>query len=174
MLTTDQFPQYDGKDIEGFEEGIQESLHEWIQYVEKHGVSYPGNSCKEFEIGRSTQYLVTDMICRLCFGKPFGFVASHADCHDFLKTLEERLPIVEKFSIYTEISKLLSLVSYVPWLKHILPSADDQNGIGKIIGVKIFGALTFDQASYPNELGRYPVKSSTSDLRKESTRRMIC
>ena len=75
------------------------------------------------------------MICRLCFGHPFGFVEKHADCHDFLKTLEERLPIVEKFSIYTEVSSLLSFISYMPWLNRILPSATDRNGIGKIIGV---------------------------------------
>lgn len=106
-------------------------------FIEKNGVSTPGSPPKEFEIGRSVQYLVTDMICRLCFGHPFGFIAKHADCYGFLKTLEERLPIVEKFSIYTEVSSLLSFISHVPWLKRILPSATDQNGIGKIIGVRL-------------------------------------
>ena len=134
-------PGYDGKDIEGFEEDIDQSLREWIQYVEKHGVSSPGHPCKEFEIGMSVQYLVTDMICRLCFGFPFGFVAKHADCHDFLKTLQERLPIVEKFSIYTEVSSLLSFISYIPYVKRILPSAKDASGIGRIIGVTISGNL---------------------------------
>ena len=104
-------------------------------FIEKNGLSYADSPSKEVEIGRSIQYLVTDMICRLCFGSPFGFVAKHADCYDFLKTLEERLPIVEKFSIFTEVSTLLSFVSYIPWLKRILPSATDRNGIGKIIGV---------------------------------------
>ena len=134
-------PGYDGKDIEGFEEDIDQSLQEWIQYVEKHGVSSPGHPSKEFEIGMSIQYLVTDMICRLCFGFPFGFVAKHADCHDFLKTLQERLPIVEKFSIYTEVSSLLSFISYIPYVKRILPSAKDANGIGRIIGVMTPGNL---------------------------------
>jgi hypothetical protein len=127
--------QYEGKEIEGFEQGIDASIADWTSYIEQHGVSKPGSSIEEFEIGRSIQYLITDMICRLCFGFPFGFTEKHADCYDFLKTLEERLPIIEKFSVYTELSCLLSLIAYVPWLNRILPSAKDQNGIGRIIGV---------------------------------------
>ena len=106
-------------------------------FIEKNGVSYPHSELKEFEIGRSIQYLVTDMIGRLCFGRPFGFIAKHADCYDFLKTLEERLPIVEKFSIFTEVSSILSFISFIPWFNRILPSATDRNGIGKIMGVNI-------------------------------------
>ena len=110
-------------------------MQNWITYVEEHAVSYSDGPCKDFEIGRSIQYHVTDMICLLCFGHPFGFVAKHADCFNFLKTLEERLPIVEKFSIFTEVNRLLTVISHVPLLKRVLPSARDSNGIGKIIGV---------------------------------------
>ena len=167
--------QYDGKDVEGFEEGIEESLQEWIRYVEIHGVSYPGGPIKEFEIGSSVQYLVTDTICRLCFGRPFGFIVKHADCYDFLKTLEERLPIVEKFSIYTEVGTLLSMISYVPWLKRILPSPHDENGIGRIIGVRFPQVLIGISYDCSDKLGsRYPAKSSTNDSRKAYTREMIC
>lgn len=130
--------QYEGREIEGFEQGIEQSLQEWIMFIEKNGVSYPDSELKEFEIGRSIQYLVTDMIGRLCFGRPFGFIAKHADCYDFLKTFEERLPIVEKFSIFTEVSSILSFISFIPWLNRILPSATDRNGIGKIMGVNLY------------------------------------
>lgn len=132
---------YDGKGIEGFEGAIDENLQNWIKYVEQHGVSHPNESPKEFEIGLSIQYLVTDMICVLCFGFPFGFIAKHADCYDFLKTLMERLPIVEKFSIYTEVCSLLSVVARLPYIKRILPSAKDSNGIGKIMGVSVINHL---------------------------------
>ncbi|KAL8869935.1 MAG: hypothetical protein Q9174_003899, partial [Haloplaca sp. 1 TL-2023] len=119
--------QYDGKDIDNFERDIEQSLQNWITYIEKNGVSYPDGACKDFEIGRSIQYHVTDMICLLCFGYPFGFVAKHADCFDFLRTLEERLPMVEKFSIFAEVNRLLVVISHVPLLKRILPSATDTN-----------------------------------------------
>ena len=127
--------QYEGKDVDNFEQDIVRSVQNWILYIEEHGVSHPNGPCKEFEIGRSIQYYVTDMICVLCFGHPFGFVAKHADCFEFLKTLEERLPVVEKFSIFTEVNHLLALVSHIPWLRRVLPSAGDSKGIGKIIGV---------------------------------------
>ncbi|KAL8848824.1 MAG: hypothetical protein Q9221_006163 [Calogaya cf. arnoldii] len=134
-LRSQMAPGYEGRDVDNFGQDIEQNLQEWIIYVQKHGVSYPNGPHKDFEIGRSIQYLVTDMICLLLFGRTFGFVAKHADCFDFLKTLEERLPIVEKFSIFTEINQLLALVSHIPWLKRILPSARDSNGIGKIIGI---------------------------------------
>ncbi|KAL8769420.1 MAG: hypothetical protein Q9209_004648 [Squamulea sp. 1 TL-2023] len=121
--------------IEAFEQNIQQSLQGWILYVQKHGVSYPGDSPRDFEIGRSIQYLVTDTICLLAFGRLLGFVSKHADCYGFLKTLEERLPIVEKFSILTEVNHLLAFISHIPWLRRILPSATDPTGIGKIIGI---------------------------------------
>ncbi|KAF4634721.1 hypothetical protein G7Y89_g3383 [Cudoniella acicularis] len=128
-------PGYDGKDIKDFEIGIDENLQQWIQYIEEHGVTHPGQPVKEFEIGRSIQYLVTDMICRLCFGRALGFIENHTDRHEFLQTLEQRLPIVEKFSIYTEVSTLISFISNIPWVNKVLPSAEDKNGIGRIIGI---------------------------------------
>ncbi|KAL8902778.1 MAG: hypothetical protein Q9207_004386 [Kuettlingeria erythrocarpa] len=140
-LRSQMAPGYEGKEVKGFEQDIQGSLQEWIMYVQKHGVSSPDGPPKDFEIGQSIQYLVTDTICLLCFGRPFGFVAKHADCYDFLKTLEERLPIVEKFSIFTEVNHLLALISHIPWLKRILPSATDSKGIGKIIGVAYLPAV---------------------------------
>ncbi|KAL9639808.1 MAG: hypothetical protein Q9204_000948 [Flavoplaca sp. TL-2023a] len=134
-LRSQMAPGYEGKDVDNFEQDIVRSVQNWILYIEEHGVSCPNGPYKEFEIGRSIQYYVTDMICVLCFGHPFGFVAKHADCFEFLQTLEERLPIVEKFSIFTEVNHLLALVSHIPWLRRVLPSAGDSKGIGKIIGI---------------------------------------
>lgn len=128
--------QYEGKDTVGAEATINENLVEWIQYIEMNGLSYPGMTT-EFDIARSIQWLLFDMICRLCFGHPFGFISKHEDCYDFQKTLEERLPIVEIFAVVTEMSRILRFVSHVPLLKRVLPSAKDQSGIGKILGVRL-------------------------------------
>lgn len=93
------------------------------------------------------------MICRLCFGRPLGFIANHGDCYEFLQTLEQRLPIVEKFSIYTEVSSLLSFISYIPWLNRVLPSATDKNGIGRLIGVNYtLASCSSDQCHFLTSL----------------------
>ncbi|KAI9783035.1 MAG: hypothetical protein M1816_001612 [Peltula sp. TS41687] len=104
---------YEGKDIDGFEAAIDENLVEWIQYLQKHGLSYPGMT-RKFDIARSIQ---------------------HDDCYGFQETLEERLPIVEKLAVITELNTILKIISFIPLLRRILPSAQDQYGIGKILGL---------------------------------------
>lgn len=116
---------------------MNENLQQWLSYVDKNAVTKIGHSVKEFDIGRSVAYLTTDMISRLSFGQPLGFIESHEDQHKLFTTLEERLPYVEKFSLYTEMCTLLWMVAYIPWLKKILPSADDHESIGRIMGVTL-------------------------------------
>ncbi len=107
---------------------------DWVRYIETHGLSYRGGTT-EFDIARSIQWLLFDMICRLCFDVPFGFVSNHADQFDFQKTLEERLPVVEKLAIFARIDTILQIIAAIPLLRRILPSAQDKSGIGKIMGV---------------------------------------
>ena len=127
--------QYGGKDIEGVELTIDERIAEWISLINRNWTSLPGET-KKFDIAQNVQFLTTDIISHLCFGTPLGFVENQKDMHDFLKTLESRLPIVEQFSVLTELSTLLLKVSNIAWFKRLLiPSATDQSGVGKIIGV---------------------------------------
>ena len=132
--SNNQYAQYEGKDVEGFEKTIDENLTEWIEYIEKNALSSSGTTI-DFDIARSVQWLDFDLICRLCFGHPLGFINAHSDRYDFQKTLEERLPIVELLGVLTEFGSILNAVSYVPYLKGIIPSAEDKGGIGKILGV---------------------------------------
>jgi len=121
------------------EERVDETIRGWIQYVEMHGVSFPGAPPKEFEIGRSIQYLVTDLIVYLGFGYPFGFVQKHGDVYGILETVTERLPIVEQMTIFTEFSDILNFLTRIPWLKRrLVPSAGDKNGIGKMLTVSLY------------------------------------
>lgn len=127
--------QYGGKDVEGMESAIDARLNEWIRVIDQNWASLPGET-KSFDIGRSIQFLTTDIISHLCFGKPLGFVKNQKDMHDFLKTLESRLPIVEQFSVITEFNTLLVKLSNVGWIKRrMIPSAADCSGVGKILGV---------------------------------------
>jgi hypothetical protein len=87
-------------------------------------------------MARSVQYLTTDIISHLCFGEPFGFTKFHTDVHGFIATLESRLPIVENFSVITELNTVLSLLSYIPAIKRLmLPQTTDSDGLGRILGV---------------------------------------
>ena len=70
--------QYGGKDVEGMESAIDARLNEWIHLIDQNWASLPGET-KSFDIGRSIQFLTTDIISHLCFGKPLGFVKNQKD-----------------------------------------------------------------------------------------------
>ncbi|KAF2188485.1 putative benzoate 4-monooxygenase cytochrome P450 [Zopfia rhizophila CBS 207.26] len=125
---------YDGKDVENFESTIDENLACWLRYVDRHGLSAV-NTTVEFDIARSIQWLLFDMICRLCLGEPVGFVEDHKDHYHFQKTLEERLPVVEKFAVMTEVNSWIRFISMIPFLRRVLPSSRDQDGIGAVLGL---------------------------------------
>ena len=87
-------------------------------------------------MARSMQYLTTDVISHLCFGKPFGFVKTHGDVYGFIATLESRLPFIENFSVIVELNRVLSAICSIPFLKNrLLPQPTDEDGLGKIVGV---------------------------------------
>ncbi|KAL8725213.1 MAG: hypothetical protein Q9166_007495 [cf. Caloplaca sp. 2 TL-2023] len=126
---------YSGRDIPEMEAIIDERFLEWTGYIDRHWTSTE-EMTKRFDIGRSTQYLTTDIISHLCFGQPIGFVAKHEDVHNFLHTLESRLPIAEQFSVISELFTILASVTRIPFFKRLMiPQNTDSFGVGKILGV---------------------------------------
>ena len=90
---------------------------------------------KTLDISKMIQYLTMDIITHLLFGAPFGFLRTQSDLHDFLKIVRERLPIVEAFSVLTELCTLLKVISYVPGIKLLIPNPRDRSGIGRVMKV---------------------------------------
>ena len=107
------------------------------------------------------------MISHLCFGKPLGFVENQQDMHDFLQTLESRLPIVEQFSVITEFSTLLVKLSNIKWLKkNLIPNAKDRSGVGKVLAVGL--ALVIDTNEVRAHHPRFPRQLLSNVLKKAS------
>ena len=102
--------------------------------VDEHYVS-SDRVTKEVDISRTIQFLTMDVITHLLFGEPFGYVRTQSDIHDFLNIVQERLPVVETFSVLTELLSLLWLMSYIPWLKLLIPNHKDESGIGRVMRV---------------------------------------
>ncbi|KAI0547221.1 putative benzoate 4-monooxygenase cytochrome P450 [Xylaria curta] len=147
MLRSKLAAGYGGKDIEEFEHTIDENLTNWILYIQANAMSNQ-NTTSEFDIARSTQWLLYDMVCRLCFGVSAGFVDEHKDQHDFQKTLEERLPIVEQFVVLTEVNSWIRMTDRVPSLRRILPSSKDKEGLGVILPLQ----TDVDQSILPSKI----------------------
>jgi hypothetical protein len=89
----------------------------------------------EFDIARSIQWLLFDMISLLCLGRSLGFVDKHTDRFQFQWMLEERLPFVEQFSILTEVNVWTRLIAKIPVLCRVIPHPSDKHGLGAILGV---------------------------------------
>ena len=129
---------YAGKDITGLEPAINERITDFMNRIEEDWVSEPGQT-KVFDIAKRIQFLAVDIITHLCFGKPLGFMETDSDVYSFLKTIETQLPIVQHFSVFLELNDILLRFMDIPWLKKLVaPSANDNTGIGMIMGVGIY------------------------------------
>ncbi|XRM37641.1 hypothetical protein ABZX51_001103 [Aspergillus tubingensis] len=127
-------PGYQGKDIPQMEYAIDQNLLTWLDYIRIHAVATPDRHVA-FDMARSIQWLLFDMVCHLCLGHPLGFIDQHEDFYGFQNVLETRLPIVEKFAIFTEVNTWIKMISHIPILRRVLPSPQDRDGIGAIMGV---------------------------------------
>ncbi|KAH8669654.1 cytochrome P450 oxidoreductase [Tricladium varicosporioides] len=126
---------YAGKDIVGLESSISARITDFVSMINENWVS-GDEETKKFDIARRTQYLTLDIITHLCFGKPFGFVEGNADMYRFLETIEGQLPVVQHFSVWTEMNTIFRKLVGVKWLRRaIMPSATDEEGIGRIMGI---------------------------------------
>lgn len=141
---------YAGKDIEGLEDIVDERITEFIDRIEKNWVSAPGHT-RPFDIARRVQFFTIDTITHVCFGRPMGFVESDTDKHNFIATIETQLPIVQHFSVILSLNTVLRWIAMIPPLRRlVVPSSQDKNGIGLVMGVseQVCTARLADQARY--------------------------
>ena len=85
---------------------------------------------KPMDIGRKAQYFTLDVLSSLAFGQSFGDIRTDSDNHKYIETVEESGPAIIMVMVLPWISKLLQL----PFLKGVLPSAEDTIGFGKVMG----------------------------------------
>ena len=79
-----------------------------------------------------------DVITHLLFDEPFGYVRTQSDIHHMLQEVQKRLPVVEMISLFPEVCSLILFISYVPWVRNILPNRHDDYGIGRVMQVCVF------------------------------------
>ncbi|PYH35826.1 cytochrome P450 [Aspergillus neoniger CBS 115656] len=116
------------------EDSIDQNLLFWLNYLQKHALT-TSDRYVAFDMARSMQWLLFDMVCHLVLGHSVGFINEHEDCYGFQNVLETRLPIVEKFAVLTEINAWIKMISCIPIVRRVLPSPQDRDGIGAILGV---------------------------------------
>ncbi|KAF2634891.1 cytochrome P450 oxidoreductase [Massarina eburnea CBS 473.64] len=126
---------YTGKEIEGTEQVIDARIADFMNRISSKWLSTP-HQPTNFDIGQRIQFLALDVITHLCFGAPLGFMTQDRDVSDFVRTIEQQLPIVQHFSVFLEFNWLLKNLTRISLIKRLLlPRNTDTTGIGKIMGI---------------------------------------
>lgn len=74
-------------------------------------------------------YFTLDVISSVAFGVPFGFIANDDDPFGYIENLQQMLPAIILFGVFTELTKLMRL----PVLAPLLPKTTDKRGLGKVM-----------------------------------------
>ncbi|KAK1979162.1 cytochrome P450 [Colletotrichum cereale] len=117
---------YSGREIENLETKIDQNLLGLFRLVESYI-----DAGKPFDFGRKAQFFTLDVISDLAFGKPFGFMESDSDVYEYIKTMEESLPMFMATTVYPWVIRLFAS----PLFRTLLPSEKDPLGFGKVMGI---------------------------------------
>jgi len=88
-----------------------------------------GSVLKPMDFAKIAQFLTLDVITCLSLGQPFGWITEDKDMYEYIKTMEENLPVMNIFSAIP----LLSAIMRIPAVqKAAIPGVKDRVGMGKV------------------------------------------
>lgn len=126
------FPsQYSGKENPSLEASVDEQLIHFINLIQEKYLSSASLS-RLVDFARIAQYFALDVITDVASGKPYGFIETDSDVHDYLKIQSILFPIFECFSTLPSLERL---IRFPPISKAVMPTAKDSKGLGHLMGV---------------------------------------
>jgi hypothetical protein len=88
-----------------------------------------GSVLKPMDFAQITQFFTLDVITCLSLGQPFGWITEDKDIYEYVKTVENNLPVINFFSAVP----LLSAIMRIPAVqKAAIPGVKDRVGMGKV------------------------------------------
>lgn len=130
-LRTRMSPGYSGKENLHMEYDIDEKLLQMFDLMDSKYVSRPeDNLFRTMDLSRMTSFFTLDVISKIAFGQTFGFLDQDDDPFGYLKNLEQFLPAIIVFGVYTELTNLMKM----PLIKGALPKSTDKRGLGRVMG----------------------------------------
>lgn len=85
---------------------------------------------RPFDFARKALYFTTDAVAHLAFGAPFGFLESDSDVYDLIKINEAHMSLAATLAAFPGLVRLF----YLPFVKRLLPTPDDEVGLGRLMG----------------------------------------
>ncbi|KAI5361822.1 Putative cytochrome P450 [Septoria linicola] len=124
-------PGYSGKENVHLEQEVDEKLLQMHDLVAEKYLNRPEEGIfKTVDLGRITSFFTLDVISKIAFGQPFGFLDEDEDPFGYLENLAQFLPAIIVFGVYTELMNILKF----PLLKSALPKNTDKRGLGRVMG----------------------------------------
>jgi hypothetical protein len=94
------------------------------KYLSKEGLYRP------VDFARISQYFTLDVITAVAFGKPFGYLTTDSDVHEYIRVSEEAL----HFMLYVSMVPTLVKILQSRLFKWFAPSEGDKLGVGRVMG----------------------------------------
>ena len=102
-----------------------------VRLIEDKYIS-EGSCIRPIDFARKAQFLTLDIITEIAFGEPFGDLAADEDVHEYLTTIDGMMPVANWFTVFPDLTDLVA----IPWVgRMVLPSAGDDFGLGKVMGL---------------------------------------
>lgn len=99
--------------------------------IESRYVTRPEeNIFRKMDLSRISSFFTLDVISKVAFGQTFGFLEKDEDPFGYLANLEQFLPAIMVFGVYTELTNLMRM----PLVKGSLPKSTDKRGLGRVMG----------------------------------------
>src|ERR1700753_3512568 len=122
---------YAGKENQHLEQDIDDQLLKLFNLIDSKYVTRPEEGLfRTMDISRWTNFFTVDVISKVAFGHTFGFLEKDEDPFGYLENLEQFLPAIIVFGVYTELTNILKM----PLLKSALPKSTDKRGLGRVMG----------------------------------------
>lgn len=87
------------------------------------------------DFSEKANFFTMDVITDLATGKPFGDLSEDKDLHDYMRTTAEAQPAYVLIGVLPSINRILQIPAIG---KMVFPTAQDEIGMGKLIGLVAF------------------------------------
>lgn len=123
---------YAGKENPQLETEIDERIRDLINLIERKYICTDKEPARLMDFARKVQFFTLDVISGLAFDQNFGNLAADEDKLEYIKTVEDSMPVILSLSELLEVRSFLEKSSLLKWMA---PSATDKIGFGKLIGI---------------------------------------
>ncbi|KAI1657302.1 cytochrome P450 monooxygenase [Daldinia decipiens] len=123
---------YNGRENADLEHAINSQIAHFIDVVRRKYLSGPESRTRCVDFASLSRYFTLDVITRLAYGQPFGFLNADGDLYEYTTMVDNTL-------------KVQNLCQEIPFLKRIVfshtfyalfgPKPTDEKGIGKMMGI---------------------------------------